>query len=75
MSSAHLLKASEKVQKYKFNLHYQAFGRCIFPEGASPLQACWTYVNEAVGGDMSLLVSRKLAWGDPCSEGSETTNI
>jgi hypothetical protein len=39
MSSAHLLKASEKVQKYKFNLHYQAFGRCIFPEGESPLRA------------------------------------
>jgi len=23
----------------------------FFPEVASPLQACWTYVNEAIGGD------------------------
>jgi len=36
-----------------------------YPEGANPLLASWC----------SQLASRKLVWGEPCSEGSGTANF
>jgi hypothetical protein len=38
---------------------------CIFPEGESPLYT----------GRPEVLASGKVAWGDPCTKGSQTAKV
>ena len=68
-------EALNKSVKYKFCGIKGVVDGNFYPEGESPLQAGWKLCQRNSCGDIGLLVSCKLVWGDPSSEGSRTTKV